>query len=263
MEREYMKRMGIGLQMYTLRDETAKDFAGTLRKVAALGYEGVEFAGYGGMAAEDLRDLLAELNLKAIGAHVGLHLIRSQLQEEIAYLKTIGAKYLICPWLPANEYQTEAAWKELFVLFEEVGAACRKEGLVFCYHNHAFEFESQIGGEYVFDALYASTSPDSVQVEMDTGWVHYAKLDPVAYIVKYAGRLPLVHLKDYNGVTEQGFINTLELGNGILPLNNLVRAASEAGTEWIIVEQDRCENPPLQSIEISMNWLKQHYLSLI
>jgi sugar phosphate isomerase/epimerase len=263
MEREIMKRMGIGLQMYTLRDDTAKDFEGTLRKVAALGYEGVEFAGYGGMPAEKLRDLLSELNLKAIGSHVGLHLIRNQLQEEIAYLKTIGAKYMICPWLPIEEYQTEDAWKQLFALFEEVGAECHKNGLVFCYHNHAFEFESRIDGEYVFDALYASTSKDYVQVEMDTGWVHFAKLNPVDYIAKYAGRLPLVHLKDFNGVTEEGHINTLELGNGILPLDDLVRAASDAGTEWIIVEQDRCVKPPLESVEISMNWLKTNYLSLV
>lgn len=258
-----MKKMGIGLQMYTLREDTAKDFTGTLRKVAALGYEGVEFAGYGGMAADELRDLLNELNLKAIGAHVGLPLIKSRLQEEIAYLKTIGAKYMICPWLPIAEYQTEEAWKELFALFEQAGAACHQEGLVFCYHNHAFEFESRIDGEYVFDALYASTSPEFVQVEMDTGWVQFAKLDPVAYIAKYAGRLPLVHLKDYDGVTGEGQINTLELGNGTLPLGDLVRAASEAGTEWIIVEQDRCVKPPLESVEISLNWLKQNYLSLV
>lgn len=94
-----MSRMNIGLQLYTLRDATAQDFEGTLRKVAAMGYEGVEFAGYGDIKAEDMRDLLQELNLKAIGSHVGLHLLEGNLDEEIAYLQTIGAKYAICPWL--------------------------------------------------------------------------------------------------------------------------------------------------------------------
>ena len=87
-----MRRMNIGLQMYT-RDETAQDFRGTLRKVAELGYEGVEFAGYGDIPAEEMKTLLQELGLKAIGSHVGLHLLRADLQKEIDYLKTIGAKY--------------------------------------------------------------------------------------------------------------------------------------------------------------------------
>jgi sugar phosphate isomerase/epimerase len=96
-----MPRMSVGLQLYTVRDAMAEDFEGTLRQVAAMGYEGVEFAGYGGMEAEKLRDLLQELNLTAIGSHIGLHLLEGQLEEEIAYLQTIGAKYAICPYLPA------------------------------------------------------------------------------------------------------------------------------------------------------------------
>jgi sugar phosphate isomerase/epimerase len=254
-----MRKMGIGLQMYTLREETAKDFAGTLRKVAELGYEGVEFAGYGGMTAEEVRDLLQELNLKAIGSHIGIAAIRDNLQGEIAYLKTIGAKYFICPWLPIAEYQTTEAWKALFELFKEAGAACQKEGLIFGYHNHAFEFEQKVDGEFVFDALYSATSPESVQVEMDTGWVQFAGQDTLAYIAKYAGRLPLVHLKDYRK-GEQGEMVTVELGHGELPLVGIIAASDKAGAEWIIVEQDRCQNPPLESVATSMNWLKNNYL---
>jgi sugar phosphate isomerase/epimerase len=258
-----LRRMGIGLQLYTLRDELAGDFTGTLRRVASLGYEGVEFAGYGGLPAEELRDLLAELKLKAIGAHVQIGNIQNNLQSEMAYLKTIGAKYLICPFVNISEYQTEGAWKGLFSLLAEAGEACAKEDLILCYHNHAFEFEHRVDGEFVFDAMYASTPAAVVQVEMDTGWVQYAGLDTIQYIGKYAGRLPLVHLKDYNGTDEDGRINTLELGRGILPLTDIIRASSEAGAEWIIVEQDRCANPPLECVETSMEWLKNHYLNTI
>lgn len=254
-----MRKMGIGLQMYTLRDETSKDFEGTLRKVAALGYEGVEFAGYGGMTAEALRDLLRELNLTAIGSHISLAAIRDNLQGEIEYLQTIGAKYFICPWLPIAEYQTTEAWKSLFELFQETGAACKQAGLIFGYHNHAFEFEQEVDGQFVFDALYSSTSADSVQVEMDTGWVQFAGQDTLAYIAKYAGRLPLVHLKDYRK-GEQGEMVTVELGQGELPLLDIISASDKAGSEWIIVEQDRCANPPLESVETSMNWLKSNYV---
>ncbi|MFD2611262.1 sugar phosphate isomerase/epimerase family protein [Paenibacillus gansuensis] len=257
-----MRKLGLGLQMYTLRDETERDFEGTLRKVAALGYEGVEFAGYGGKSAEEVRDLLQELNLKAIGAHVSLQAIRDNLQGEIAYLKTIGAKYFICPWLPIEDYQTPEAWKSLFTLFEDAGKACHNEGLVFGYHNHAFEFEQEVDGQFVFDALYSSTSAEQVQVEMDTGWVQFAGQDTLAYIAKYAGRLPLVHLKDYRK-GEQGEMITVELGNGELPLVDIISAADKAGSEWIIVEQDNCQNPPLESVETSMNWIKNNYLVLV
>ncbi|WP_438447224.1 sugar phosphate isomerase/epimerase family protein [Gorillibacterium sp. sgz5001074] len=258
-----MRRMGIALQLYTLRDAMAEDFEGTLRRVAAMGYEGVEFAGYGGMPAEALKALLLELNLKAVGAHVSLAAIKSDLQAEIAYLKGIGAKYLICPWLNIQDFQSEVSWKELFALFAEAGQACAKERLVFCYHNHAFEFEHKVDGEFVFDAMYQATPADAVQVEMDAGWVQYAGQDTLGYMARYAGRLPLVHLKDYNGTTPEGQINTLELGRGVLPLEDILRAASDAGAEWIIVEQDRCENPPLACVETSLVWLKSHYLQSI
>lgn len=256
-----MRRMGIGLQLYTLRDELSRDFAGTLRRVAAMGYEGVEFAGYGGLAAEELRDLLAELNLKAVGSHVGYARIQSGLVDEIAYLKTIGAKYLICPYLNVADFKTEEDWRKLFGLFVQAGEACAKEGLVFCYHNHAFEFEIRVDGEYLFDALYAATPVETVQAEMDTGWVQYAGQDTLGYIARYAGRLPLVHLKDYDGKTAEGGINTLELGNGVLPLKDIILAASDAGAEWLIVEQDRCANPPLECVAASIDWLKTHYLN--
>lgn len=255
-----MRRMGIGLQLYTLRDDLARDFEGTLRHVAKMGYEGVEFAGYGGLQAGALKALLQELNLKAVGAHVSLAAIKSDLQAEIVYLKAIGAKYLICPYLDVKQFKTEEDWKELFAFFAQVGEACSQEGLVFCYHNHAFEFEHKVDGGFVFDAMYDATPAASVQVEMDTGWVQYAGQDTLSYIARYAGRLPLVHLKDYDGADAEGHINTLELGRGTLPLTDIIRASAEAGTEWLIVEQDRCANPPLECVETSLSWLKKNYL---
>ncbi|HZG84810.1 sugar phosphate isomerase/epimerase [Paenibacillus sp.] len=276
-----MRRMGIGLQLYTLRDETKADFPGTLRKVAALGYEGVEFAGYGGLSADSMKELLRETGLQAIGSHVSLQRLREDLQGEINYLKTIGGRYLICPYVADDERRTPEDWKQIIAFFSEVGAEVKKQGLTFAYHNHAFEFEMNIGEEYVFDAIYSGTSPEAVQVEMDVCWVKYAGVDPLAYIEKYAGRLPLLHLKDFNRdedairafnekIEQQIGVNlnlrmvTLELGLGEVPLKEVIAAASDAGVEWLVVEQDFShQNPPLQSVENSMNWVKQNYLSLV
>lgn len=255
-----MRKMGIGLQMYTLRDETAQDFRGTLRKVAELGYEGVEFAGYGDIPAEEMKTLLQELGLKAIGSHVGIELLREDLQKEIDYLKTIGAKYMMCPYVAPEDREDAEGWKNLFAFLEEVGAEARKQGLIFGYHNHAFEFEAEVDGEFVFDAMYSTTSPDAVQVEMDVCWVQFAGQDPLAYIPKYAGRLPLLHLKDFSKDAD-GNMQTLELSQGSVDLPAVIKAASDAGTEWLIVEQDVCQNPPLQSVSNSLNWLKENYLN--
>lgn len=252
-----MKRMGIGLQMYTLRDETAKDFRGTLRKVAEQGYEGVEFAGYGDVSAEEMKNLLQELNLKAIGSHVRYSNLQEKLANEIAYLKTIGAQYIICPHVMPEDRKD---WQKLFEFFATVGEEAQKHGLLFAYHNHAFEFEEKLGDDYVFDAMYHALDPSTAKVEMDIGWVQFSGQDPLAYIAKYAGRLPLLHLKDFQHGAD-GSIDTLELGKGIIQLPEVIQAASDAHVEWLIVEQDRCHNPQLESIATSIQWLRENYLN--
>ena len=254
-----MRRMGIGLQLYTLRNETAQDFRGTLRRVAELGYEGVEFAGYGDIPAEEMKSLLQELGLQAAGSHVSLQQLQDNLQGEIDYLKTIGAQYMICPYVAPEDRTSPEGWESLFAFLKETGDEVRKQGLIFAYHNHDFEFHMHVGDDFVFDAMYKAAPPESLQVELDVCWVQYAGQDPLSCIQKYAGRLPLLHLKDFDR-DEKGGIRTLELGQGLVDLPAVIEAASDAGVEWLLVEQDNCQNPPLQSIENSMNWVKEHYL---
>ncbi|GGD49434.1 sugar phosphate isomerase [Paenibacillus nasutitermitis] len=251
--------MKIGLQLYTLRDVLSHDFNGTLREVAAMGYEGVEFAGYGGASAEEMRDLLQELGIEAFGSHVSLQRLEENLEEEIAFLKTVGASYVICPYLTAEQLSGgEAFWKELFRKFAAIGERLKQEGLQFAYHNHDFEFAGKIGGEFIFDAMYSHVDADLLKVEMDIGWVQYAKQDPLAYIAKYKGRLPLLHLKDFRQQETGGAIDTVELGQGDLALNDIIAAAQQADVKWLVVEQDTCANPPLDSVRTSINWLKEN-----
>lgn len=252
-----MSAMQVGLQLYTLRDEMAADPQGTLRKVAALGYAGVEFAGYHGMGASNIRNLLDELGMVAIGSHVGLTNIRQNLQDEIDFLQTIGGNYMVCPYIPEEERRNEGEWRRVFSMFQETGESTRKQGIQFGYHNHDFEFTLQVKDQFAFDALYSSTTSDAVIVEMDVCWVQFAGQDPIAYIHKYANRLPLLHLKDFSKDLE-GNLKTLELGQGVVQLADVIIASAESGVKWLIVEQDTCQNPPLQSVENSMNWLIKH-----
>ncbi|GGF86782.1 sugar phosphate isomerase/epimerase family protein [Paenibacillus abyssi] len=254
-----MAKMGIALQLYTVRDDLQRDFAGTLREIAAMGYEGVEFAGYGDLSAEEMKALLQELNLKAVGSHISLQRLDEQLENEIAYLKTIGAKYGIVPYVFEEDRRDTAAWQSIIDRLDRYGEVFRQNGLQLGYHNHDFEFAMKINGSFVFDAMYEQVSADRLTVEMDLGWVQYSGQDPLAYIAKYKGRLPLLHLKDFRKTAPNEPIDTVELGQGDLDLPSIITAAEQADVEWIIVEQDRCANPPLQSVKTSRAWLKQNY----
>lgn len=248
--------MGIGIQLWTLKDETATDFRGTLRKVADMGYEGVEFAGYGGIPADEMKELLQQLGLKAIGSHVGPQRLRDDLQGEIDYLLAIGCNYLIVPHVSENERQTEGDWKKLFAEFAGYAQAAKAAGLKFAYHNHDFEFTSKVDGKFAFDALFEAIP--LAQVEIDTGWVDYAGLDPVAYIRTYSGRVPLLHLKDYVNHPETGRMKSVELGKGVLKIGDIIREGSTCGSEWLIVEQEAFEQPPIDSAKESIQWLRAH-----
>ena len=243
--------------MYTLRDLTTEDFAGTLRKVAEIGYQGVEFAGYGGMAAEELRALLDELGLSAIGSHTGYERLLEAAEEEIQYMKTIGGRYIAVPYL-AEKYRSAAAWKEVSRNLAALGEQCQAEGIQLLYHNHQFEFTEHLDDKPIFDVMFESVKPDVLQVELDGCWAYAAGYDPTAYINKYRGRLPLLHFKDYRP-TDKGPL-TVELGEGIVPLKPLAQAAADAGVEWLIVEQDELTNPPLMSVKTSYDWIQSNLM---
>jgi len=245
--------------MYTLREETAKDFIGTLKAVADIGYNGVEFAGYGGLEAFQLKELLQGFNLKSIGSHVSYQRLLDALDEEIEFNLAIGSRYIICPHL-TEEYRVDlATWQEVFDNLEKIGLRCAEKGIDFCYHNHEFELTQQLDGVPALDKLFQSVSEKAIKVELDTCWVFDAGYDAIAYIEKYAGRIPLIHLKDIQK-RENSRGLTVELGQGEVDLLAVAAAAKKAGSEWLIVEQDHCQNPPLVSIENSMNWIKKNLI---
>lgn len=248
--------MKVGLQLYTLREETAGDFVGTLQRVADIGYGGVEFAGYGGLEPGRLKQVLDELGLAAIGSHVGLERLRGHLDEEIAMNVAIGSRYVVCPYL-SEEDRSEAGLPGTIAVFAEASRRLGEHGIRFGYHNHDFEFTEKIGDKLLFDQIFASMTPEQLQVELDVCWVRHGGYDPVDYIGKYAGRVPLIHLKDLRTL-EDGRGQTVILGQGELDLKAVIEAGGKAGVEWFVVEQDECQEPPLASVASSMEWLKRH-----
>ena len=246
-----LKKKPIGLQLYTLRGETAKDFPGTLNRVAEMGYNGVELAGTGGLSAHEMCKVLTDAGLKVYGSHVGLEQLEKDLTGTIAYHKEIGCKYLVCPSLAEDRRQNGQAYRQIGGTLETVGRACREAGLGFCYHNHAFEFQSY-DGVHGLDLLYKASDPGLVQAELDLYWVAYAGLDPAAYLTKLKGRVPLLHLKDM--AADRAFA---EVGEGILDWPAVFEAAEAAGVVYYLVEQDECKRPPLEAVGISLQNLRR------
>jgi sugar phosphate isomerase/epimerase len=240
----------ISLQLYTVREETEKDFIGTLEKVAAIGYKGVEFAGYGGLSAIELKAALDRLGLKASGSHVSVDLLKNNLDEVLEYNIAIENKYIICPW---DKFEDRAEILEKAVFYSAVAESCREKGLQFCYHNHAHEFV-KFDGEYILDTIFNQTDSKLVQSELDVYWVSYAGVDAIEYLKKLSGRCPLVHFKDMEDSEDRIYT---EVGNGVIDFNTITHIAEKGGVEWFVVELDNCKRPSLESVRISFENLKK------
>ena len=218
-----MPKIPVALQLYTVRDQMATDFQGTVRQVAQMGYAGVELAGTGGLSAEEMRDLLSETGLRAAGSHIGIADFERDLDGVIAYSQAIGNRYVGVPVL-GREMRTPAGFgaaaRRMNAIAKEVTAA----GLTFYYHNHAFEFEL-VDGVRGVDILYGETDPELVKLEADVYWMAYAGEDPAALIRKYPGRFTLIHLKDMTG---EGDARTYaEIGEGHLDFRPIFAASEE------------------------------------
>jgi sugar phosphate isomerase/epimerase len=230
----------LALQLYTVRDETAKDFAGTIRRVAAIGYGGVEFAGYGGLSSKEMAALLADTNLRAVGTHVSLDALNQDLDGQINYCLDIGCPLLVVPYLAEDQRGAENA-RQLGERLNEIGRHARERGVTLGYHNHDFEFRAEDGGTFM-DRLTAATDPALVKLELDTYWASYAGVDPIAFIRQHSGRIASLHLKDMT--PERTFT---EVGDGTLDISGFVEAGREAGAHTFIVENDAPRIPSLES----------------
>lgn len=246
-------KMPIALQLYTLRSETEKDFIGTLKKVAELGYQGVEFAGYGGLPADELRDALREFNLVPVNSHVAIEKLEKDLDAEISYALGIGLKDITVPYLAENRRNSKEAWIAVAKQLQDLGRRIKEAGLNLHYHNHAFEFE-RFDGKYGLDILIDNTDADVVKLEVDTFWVQYAGVDPVDYLKGLSGRVTMVHLKDMVKGQEPPFA---EVGEGCIDIAGIIKVSKEIGVQWGIVEQDVCQRPPLESVKLSIDNLRK------
>jgi sugar phosphate isomerase/epimerase len=250
-----MKRPGIALQLYSVRDDCARDFFGTLEKVAAMGFEGVEFAGFYGRSAGELRDRLRELGLSAAGSHESLQrVVGDALEETVGFNLELGNRTIVVPWLPPQMRSDRRGWESSAVQIGGVAEKCDAHGIRVGYHNHREEF-LPIDGEYPWDIFFRSAGP-RVFMQLDTGNALSAGINDetlVETLRRYPGRALTIHLKDYSRA--RGFVL---LGEGDVPLRRVIDACMDVGgTEWFIVEIEAYPYPPLESVRICLENLRR------
>jgi sugar phosphate isomerase/epimerase len=245
--------MRIGLQLYTVRNQLDADYLDTLSRVRGIGYTHVEPAGLGPYDAKELRRVLDEHDLTPTSIHCPIEGLEGNIAGAIANAKTLGVSYIVCPYLAEDRRKDENDWLACARILGHAGRACRDAGLTLCYHNHSFEFV-KFGDRYAFDLLFDETEPDCLQAELDTYWIAHGGEDPVAYIEKFAGRCPILHLKDMGKDEKRSFA---EVGAGVLDFDAIFNAADRTGVTWGIVEQDTCPGNPFDSIKKSYDYLNK------
>lgn len=272
-----MKKFRIGLQLYSVRDDMAKDMDATLRRVKEMGYDCVEFAGYFDHSAEEVKAMLNKYDLECVSVHQTPQLFVDEGQKAVDFLKTIGAKYAAVPWYEKDKLAGSPEWDNTVKVFTEVSALLKKNGIKLMYHNHDFEF-NKVDDKYILDILYDTLPQDVIEPEIDTCWVHYAGVNPSEYLLKYSGRINIVHLKDFacknlgggpvyaligedgkeeKSSREDNGFEFRPVGHGIQDIPAIVEASEKAGASILIVEQDQSnDRPPMEAAKMSRDYLK-------
>ncbi|MCW1970266.1 MAG: sugar phosphate isomerase/epimerase [Anaerolineae bacterium] len=239
----------IALQLYTVRETAQKDFIGTLKEVAAIGYDGVELAGNtGGMSAKEMYNITQDLGLSIVSGHLNLETISSpkRLEPIIADYVTMGARYLGLAWMSA-EHRTAAGYQRLGQMLERAALLCSKHDLTIFHHNHDFEFQT-FGTRTGLEIMLENADASLVKAELDVYWAQFAGLNPVDWIKKLDGRVPLLHMKDMSKDESR----TFEIvGEGVLDFDAILEAGDASGVDWYIVEQDKCPKGELESARAS------------
>lgn len=265
-----MKKWPIALQVYSVREDAERDFEGTMRAVKAMGFDGVELAGTYGKTAVECKAILDEIGLELMSAHVAPDLLKDD--EVLDDYAAAGIRYVAIPWYaaPKDEAELEKAIAEI----SSIGERVKARGMQLLYHNHDFEF-GKIGDARILDTYYSRISDDCLQTELDMCWVRVGGEDPAEYLRRYAGRSPVVHLKDYvgsksenmyaligNDTAKEEKTNTFEfrpVGSGVQDIPAILTAAEAVGAKWLVVEQDApCQDKtPLECAESSIGYLRE------
>ncbi len=244
----------IGVQLYTVRDAMKADVAGTLAKVAKVGYNDVEFAGYFDHTPKQIREILDQNHLQAPSAHVEFTTLGEGWPKVLEAAHTVGHKLLVCPWIPEEVGKGQDRWQKSAEAFNKAGEASKKAGIQFAYHNHNFEFKEESYGK-PYDLMLTHTDAGLVKFEADLFWMILSGNDPIAYMEKYPGRFAAFHVKDMargyaKKEVEQSALAAehmegvmMDVGSGGIDFAKIFALGRKQGVKYYFVEHDNPKDP--------------------
>jgi len=256
-----MKINQVAAQLYTCRD-SLKDPAGiakTLKRLREAGYTAVQASGLGPISEAELNRILDDNGLTCCATHEPSMEILNNPGKVVERLKALGCKITAYPHPAGIDLSNAEAVHAWIKSLQRAGETLAAAGQILCYHNHNHEFR-KLDGKIILDLIYDGTSPEALQGELDTYWVQYGGGDNLEWCRKLAGRLPIIHLKDYQ-TTPQSAPNWCEIGVGVLDFKKIVFAAEAAGCEWYVVEQDTCPGDPVDSLAKSFRYIHENLIS--
>lgn len=241
----------VALQLWSLNKYEPENFPAVLKKVAELGYDGIEFAGFHNMPAADLKKMVTDLGLGIAGSHTGIQLLREKFDETIDYNLALGNKYIVVPGVGDDVRSSMAGWDKFADEMKGYSTKLKAKGLVLGYHNHDFEFvalEGKIPFYHLFSAL-----PAEVLMQVDMGWSFRAGHDARDIFTKYPGRSQTVHVKAFSEA-----VDTACLGEDDVPWADVLPVAVATGkAEWFIVEHERHAGEPIANVKTCLDFIRK------
>jgi sugar phosphate isomerase/epimerase len=271
----FKKDQLIGLQLYTLRSEIAKDTSATIAKVAEIGYSSVEVFGYAdgkffGHSPEDFIGIIKKNNLKTPSGHYMMLDYfnkgdQDQLKKTVSDAATMGHDFFVIPYLTDPMHTSLDDYKKIAEKINKAAVEVKNAGMKLAYHNHNFEFKDWGEGKTGFEIFVKETDPLLVSFEMDMYWVTRAGLDPIKLIKENPQRIKLWHIKDMAEKKDASFETGgdqafTEVGSGIINYKEIFKYKKESGMEYFFVEQDQIKMPAYESIAKSLEYIKKNIL---
>ncbi len=254
----YPLGLPLGVQLYSVREALPKDYLGTLRQLAAIGYREVEAAGFYNRPVDEVRAAMQTAGLKCVSAHYPLGVLKPQLDSIVAYGKALGLDYIVCsspmhkdPGAPKGELSLDD-WRWVAEQFNQIATKVKAAGMGFAYHNHVAECRA-IDGALPLELLIKNTDPEKVNFEMDCGWVVVAGQDPVYYLKNYPSRIVMLHVKDFKDAKPP----SVPLGTGSIAYKDTFTAAKAAKIRHIFVEQEESVGPMMDALATDAKYMAQ------
>lgn len=263
-----MKKIRMASPLYILRDQCEQDLAAVLKKLAELGFEDIEFLGFFGHSAREVRELLEENGLAALGNHVPFRELMEDAEGIFGFHQTVGCSYLTVSELPLENFP------EVSLQIDTLAQKAAEKGIKLLYHNHDQELLEKTGGKENLAYILDSTKPESLAFEPDLGWIEIGGGSCAEYLTKYADRCPVIHLKDYyasghgrlgrvreflpaRGTKERGHFEFRPTGYGVLNLPKLMPLCLRCSPEWFVIDHDLAyERDSFEDLKLSLDYTR-------